>query len=412
MISAPIPPPSASHPLPAELDRIVLKALERDLNKRYQTAEDLQRDLGAALQSLQPNYQASDLSKSMRTWFASELAEDRKRLQENLALTPIDPHTGQATDDATKTLSLTQTQTLTNTVLEMEQTGTLQTPKMGVVPPIPDHSVTPPPIRVQNTKTFSMPQTGVYQSPGTRTHMIMRRMNALESEIGKTKDTSSNTTLWIGLGAILFLGVAGYMGHSYWKAATQLDKQTESKGESVMKHADWADMTAPTAPTANAENNNSSAPANPNAPTTARVKLDYGVAVIDVFLNKEKITLENGTFPAPVGKPIEILVKRPGYEDIRINTELANPATFNFPLNFIVERPKGYLNFVTTPGTQSKFYLGTEKVHEAVGSFHGTMLPVGVYKITLENPFSEQKAEAEVVIEEGKTSNLKKELSI
>ena len=45
-----IPPPSSVRPeIPPELDRIVLKALERDRDKRYQTAQDMARDLDAFL---------------------------------------------------------------------------------------------------------------------------------------------------------------------------------------------------------------------------------------------------------------------------------------------------------------------------------------------------------------------------
>ncbi len=45
-----IPAPSAVRPeIPPELDRIVLKALQRDRDKRYQTAQDMARDLDAFL---------------------------------------------------------------------------------------------------------------------------------------------------------------------------------------------------------------------------------------------------------------------------------------------------------------------------------------------------------------------------
>jgi eukaryotic-like serine/threonine-protein kinase len=45
-----IPPPSQVRPeIPPELDRIVLKALERDRDRRYQTAQDMARDLDELL---------------------------------------------------------------------------------------------------------------------------------------------------------------------------------------------------------------------------------------------------------------------------------------------------------------------------------------------------------------------------
>jgi serine/threonine-protein kinase len=47
ILSLPIAPPSKTRPsVPPELDAIVMKALERDPARRYQTAEEMATDLG------------------------------------------------------------------------------------------------------------------------------------------------------------------------------------------------------------------------------------------------------------------------------------------------------------------------------------------------------------------------------
>jgi hypothetical protein len=55
--------------LPEELNRIVMKCLEKDKGKRYQTASDLYADLLACKKELKITFDAADLSDFMRTHF-------------------------------------------------------------------------------------------------------------------------------------------------------------------------------------------------------------------------------------------------------------------------------------------------------------------------------------------------------
>src|SRR5262245_44726926 len=59
VLHAPIVPPSERRPgLPAALDRIVLRALDRDLSRRYQTAEEMADDLEMFLRNFPPERNA------------------------------------------------------------------------------------------------------------------------------------------------------------------------------------------------------------------------------------------------------------------------------------------------------------------------------------------------------------------
>ena len=60
--------------LPAAVDAIVLKALARDPDDRYQTAGEMQQELEAYLYSLKPTPSQADLARYMRGLFASEVA--------------------------------------------------------------------------------------------------------------------------------------------------------------------------------------------------------------------------------------------------------------------------------------------------------------------------------------------------
>ena len=68
------PPSSVRAGIPRELDRIVLKALERDLDKRYPTARAMARDLNAFVSSSGVSAGLADLSELMEELFERERA--------------------------------------------------------------------------------------------------------------------------------------------------------------------------------------------------------------------------------------------------------------------------------------------------------------------------------------------------
>jgi serine/threonine protein kinase len=76
-----LPPSSFNKKIPAELERIALKALAKDVEDRYQNAIDLHDDLQAFLYSVGEFYSRKDLSAWMKRIFAEELAEENAKLE-------------------------------------------------------------------------------------------------------------------------------------------------------------------------------------------------------------------------------------------------------------------------------------------------------------------------------------------
>lgn len=68
--------------IPAELERITNKALARDRNLRYQTAAALHRDLNRFLNRQFPDFSPHDFAVFIKTLFADEILQTRKRLIE------------------------------------------------------------------------------------------------------------------------------------------------------------------------------------------------------------------------------------------------------------------------------------------------------------------------------------------
>jgi len=78
-----IPRPSSINPnVPEELDRILMKALQKDRSKRYSNMEDFARELNKFLYSTYPEFNASDLSYFAKELFKEEIKEDREKLYE------------------------------------------------------------------------------------------------------------------------------------------------------------------------------------------------------------------------------------------------------------------------------------------------------------------------------------------
>lgn len=65
--------------IPAELEKIVNKALAKNRNHRYQTAAELQKDLQSFLNRYSPDFSSQDFSEFVKELYASEIIEARKR---------------------------------------------------------------------------------------------------------------------------------------------------------------------------------------------------------------------------------------------------------------------------------------------------------------------------------------------
>lgn len=83
------PEPSSKNPeVPQELDKIVLKALARDSEKRFQTAGEFLSELSQFAQTSGLTLSSQQLSAFMNTLFEASRDEERKRLLEALAQVP------------------------------------------------------------------------------------------------------------------------------------------------------------------------------------------------------------------------------------------------------------------------------------------------------------------------------------
>lgn len=80
-----VPSPSKFNAnVPKELDKIALKALEKDINRRYQAASDMQIDLTKYLYKFSSDFTSAKLSSFLKSLFKEEIQKERARLNEIL----------------------------------------------------------------------------------------------------------------------------------------------------------------------------------------------------------------------------------------------------------------------------------------------------------------------------------------
>jgi serine/threonine protein kinase len=77
-----IVPSQITDRVPAELDRIVMKALQANPGERYQTGEELRADLGAFLAKTAPETDADRLAKFLRVLFEKDTDNERREREE------------------------------------------------------------------------------------------------------------------------------------------------------------------------------------------------------------------------------------------------------------------------------------------------------------------------------------------
>jgi serine/threonine protein kinase len=96
-----LPPSTYNRKIPDELERIVLKALARDPDDRYQNAIDLHDELQAFVYTAGEFYSRKDLAGWMKKAFAQEIEDETAKLESYRQLKPPEPGTVTSTETTT-----------------------------------------------------------------------------------------------------------------------------------------------------------------------------------------------------------------------------------------------------------------------------------------------------------------------
>src|SRR5207302_1192963 len=83
-----LPPSTYNKRVPEPLEKIVLKALAKDVDERYQYANELGDDLQRFLITSDAIFSRKDLMQYMKSTFAEEVEREKQRIQEYAEIKP------------------------------------------------------------------------------------------------------------------------------------------------------------------------------------------------------------------------------------------------------------------------------------------------------------------------------------
>lgn len=443
--SAKIEPPSTFNPaVPQALDAIVLKSLTRDKNKRYQGAEEFQRDLHKFLYSFNPSFNPADLSYYAQELFKGEIRDDRERLTKYLAMDPIDEgrEGDAAPEKSKKNLSNKLADGLISTTdfnremmdqvvhntgsfnrpsdiqlmssAQMPQpkvVGTGTTPGASGKPPIPGAGVSPP--TPTGLKTGAMPSPGRRPSPsdsmvippwskqGVGSNGMPKPGTRTSTSLRKELDTQTSSN-GRNLAVLMSVFVVGAIF-----AARQYGLLEGTPLDFLHPHSPVA-VSDPVQP--------ERTPATPNNQPVMPVKTGEGVVVLQtkavgyrVLVNGQPVMVSNNQFAVPVNVNLNIDVVKPGHQPARFQTKVTGEAPVAFRVD-LAELPSGILFISTTPETHVVLFAGEERVFDGQTPIKNQRIPVGTFRAVMENNLLNLRQEVQVTVEEGKITRIEKTL--
>jgi serine/threonine protein kinase len=449
-----VKPPSTFNPaVPPDLDAIVMKSLTKQKDKRYQTAEEMQRALHRFLYSNCPDFNPTDLSYTAKDLFKNEIVEDRKRIQrlneevekilvaEQLVIHHELQHVFENEDETTPgdhTTTVVERKKssvgeevfepteLKATGVQIEQPQHVKIPSRPI-PPRPDNKPaenkvelrsSPQPIVLQNQGQNQKANAVLPPIPSKSAPIELDKSNLSTPVLRRPREYQqpsrpaprANNESWrkpffSGVAAVLVLSI---FGPSFGVTVPIL---------SPMFH-DIARVPG-SVPTNNNTANTSSV-ADPVAATAAgqkQVTLHLNVTpqgapgIAKVNGHLVKLNSGNGqsqTIVVPTDAPLELLVDDPGYKTITRDFVIES-AQLNGQKDYTLDvqleaTHSGYLTIKTTPSADAVISSKDGKTWKMRTPFERESLPAGTYSIKLRNDLLDMERVLTVQVKEGETS--------
>ncbi|MGZ3695097.1 MAG: protein kinase domain-containing protein [Bdellovibrionota bacterium] len=448
--NAKIEPPSTFNPaVPQSLDAIVLKSLQRDKNKRYQNAEEFQRDLHKFLYSFNPSFNPSDLSYYAQELFKTEIRDDRERLTKFLAIEPVGSGDGFGTPETSQgpkkpALSNKLAEGLISTtdfnremmdLVTAQNTGKIRRPtpdELKATVPSAAPAISPPEVDLNKVRQASTSISGraiaapPAGSPQRTENMVIPPWSkqavgtgsqarkgtnsaSLRREMDDQHKGGRNVAVLLCIMVVVMVVGARQYGILKGTPLAFLAPAEESTRTP-------AGIPTPAPTPVSAPNPDFGAKPEPAAAPTSKaispeqlqglVVLQSRFSDLRVLVNGKAVAVNNNQFPVPLNQAVTIDVTKRGYQPVQFQVTVKDRAPVSYRVE-LTELPSGALVLTTTPDAQATIYSGEEVVFKGRTPFR-ERLPVGRYKVVLENSLLNYKGELEVVIELNKNTQMER----
>ncbi len=442
-----VKPPSTLNPkVPKELDYIVLKCLAKNRDKRYQTAEELQRALHKFLYSYMAEFNPSDLAYYAKDLFKNDIVEDRKRIQKLNDRAEV-LLSNEITEGATKIVSESaprkeETRTLVEpkrtaqVIAEIAPSGRGQRVEME----LPRAGGT----QIRGTSGLSQTRTGLGSMSPPRTlgsgAIPSARPPVAQGSAKRTSSSSSSssrrppsqvmTRLWAGTRKLAIFAAAGLVGVALFGPQYGIRLPVISEFvDSLALTKGSVKPPNPAAPVIEPERSTASVPqavapvvpvvqeaSIPGKNLLLRLNVVPGAEGTQIMLGGIAIDNKNPSRIVSLDAPLELSVDHPGFKPLKREFVLESRqygGLREWSMDVVLEPQRvGFLTIHTTPSAEANISLGGKLLFVKKTPFEQEKMPAGALSIRLVNSVLGMEKTVQVSVEEGKISNVDERLEV
>ncbi len=401
--STSVKPPSTVNPkVPKEIDQIVLKMLAKQKEKRFQTAEELQRALRKFLNIYAPDFTQSDLSFAAKSLFKNEIVEDRKkikRLNDQVELLL-------ANNDVI--IHTPKVELGSSTVIRKEDTTTYVDAQT-----------------IKKAAEFKVDQQEIKQTKVEFDNLPIERVARTRPELSRSTQTSRSTEqpvpgsmLKVGLAvAAALLGVVfvgPQMGLRIPGISDRISAMLEGNKRATVSSIPRAAQPTHVAPEAISTATDPGHKGNSKA-VTLKINLFPSGPGANISLNGRSTDSSRPDIQAQMDTPLELVITKPGFKTFRREFSLESlqlGQISEYPMDIALDPEKfGFLTIYTTPSAEATIMVDGKVWAVKNAPFENEKLPIGKYTVKLLNNVLDLERVEILSVEENKVALIKGGLS-
>lgn len=360
-----IPAPSTINPhVPKELDQIVLKALSKDRNQRYEDMDKFNRALVRFLYSNYPDFNATDLVYFSKQLFKEEIIRDRKKFKQYGKI-DISQYLADLKSDKTGTQSNVTNNFIQEKKVEIEISNVDTTGIELNVENILNTSKSE--IQSEQVTKKKIDPREVSNKTRTRT-----KKATSSKKVRSTKRSNSNSSKNNNLFKFIAASLVGFVLYTQF---------TEEKTNTTVELKDTK-LDRNIGSTKNKEVKKSK--------TNGIISLIGLESDMDVYIDGNKVSVNGFDVSVPLNKELSLQVRKIGHKPFKKDgiTLTVDDNNLNLSVPTLDKEKIGLLstsqNFTT--GSKLKFKFKDGFVFEKDLPIENERIPAGVYEGTIENP--------------------------
>jgi serine/threonine protein kinase len=371
-----VTPPSTLNPdVPSEIDAIIMKCLVYDREKRYRTAEELQRAIHRAIYAFKPSFDPSDFGKYLSETFAREIEQEQKDLQvlnaqaknlirENLERVPsldvkerFDSEESPADGNDSQTTARDADATSISDVISMPSASS-----STVSPPRPESSGARF-YQVNNAETVDL-----------EPHKVKKKHAFYPSSSSEEDEAPSKVPHIIA--GLIALTALGYYLFGQPKSPNHQQPQQPVQQQTASHDVSPTTVVPPPEPKITT----------PVSTTFATLKLDLmpSGGSVDLRINGRRVNSDRQV-QLPLKAPLEFRVEKPGFKAAVRDVTLTQTGDYPLQINLEPER-SGLLTLRTTPSA-NVVLKKNDLTWTLASPIERMKLPPGLYEAHLVNAF-------------------------